>query len=94
MSDEEKESSGLGFLLALGGAAAAIYAAYKVFMKPEVDEIELNNVASTVNKIFPTLISLAGFRPSLVNINVSASTHAGKYGPNVGGKNGGKYGGK
>jgi hypothetical protein len=44
MSDEEKESSGLGFLLALGGAAAAIYTAYKVFMKPEVEEIELNNV--------------------------------------------------
>jgi hypothetical protein len=41
MSDEEKESSGLGFLLALGGAAAAIYTAYKVFMKPEVEEIEL-----------------------------------------------------
>jgi len=31
MSDEDKESSGLGFLLALGGAAAAIYTAYKVF---------------------------------------------------------------
>ena len=39
MSDEEKESSGLGFLLALGGAAAAIYTAYKVFLKPEVDKI-------------------------------------------------------
>ena len=42
MSDEDKESSGLGFLLALGGAAAAIYTAYKVFNKPEVAEIELN----------------------------------------------------
>jgi len=40
MSDEDKESSGLGFLLALGGAAAAIYTAYKVFNKPEVAEIE------------------------------------------------------
>ena len=39
MSDEEKESSGFGFLLALGGAAAAIYTAYKVFIKPEVTEI-------------------------------------------------------
>jgi hypothetical protein len=56
MSDEEKESSGLGFLLALGGAAAAIYTAYKVFMKPEVDEIELNNVASTVNNQVSILI--------------------------------------
>ncbi len=56
MSDEEKESSGLGFLLALGGAAAAIYTAYKVFIKPEVTEIELNNVASTVNSEVSILI--------------------------------------
>ncbi len=56
MSDEEKESSGLGFLLALGGAAAAIYTAYKVFNKPEVAEIELNNVASTVNSEVSILI--------------------------------------
>ena len=56
MSDEEKESSGLGFLLALGGAAAAIYTAYKVFIKPEVDEIELNNVASAVNSEVSILI--------------------------------------
>lgn len=56
MSDEEKESSGLGFLLALGGAAAAIYTAYKVFIKPEVTEIELNNVTSTVNSEVSILI--------------------------------------
>ena len=56
MSDEEKESSGLGFLLALGGAAAAIYTAYKVFIKPEVTQIELNNVASTVNSEVSILI--------------------------------------
>jgi hypothetical protein len=56
MSDEEKESSGLGFLLALGGAAAAIYTAYKVFIKPEVTEIDLNNVASTVGSEVSILI--------------------------------------
>ena len=56
MSDEEKESSGLGFLLALGGAAAAIYTAYKVFNKSEVTEIELKNVASTVNSEVSILI--------------------------------------
>ena len=51
MSNEEKESSGLGFLLALGGAAAAIYTAYKVFIKPEVTEIELVEFIRTLNKL-------------------------------------------
>jgi len=60
-----------------------------------------NPRASTVNSLSPTLISLADFNPSLVNISVSPSTQAGKYGVNLGGKNGknggtygAKYGGK
>lgn len=56
MSNDEKESSGLGFLLALGGAAAAIYTAYKVFIKPDTEQIEINNVAKSVESEVSILI--------------------------------------
>lgn len=56
MSDEENQSSGLGFLLALGGAAAAIYTAYRVFSKPDEEKIKLKNIASMVNNEVSILI--------------------------------------
>ena len=56
MSDDEKESSGLGFLLALGGAAAAIYTAYKVFIKPDTEQIGINNIANSVESEVSILI--------------------------------------
>lgn len=56
MSDDEKESSGLGFLLALGGAVAAIYTAYKVFIKPDAEQIEINNIAKSVESEVSILI--------------------------------------
>jgi hypothetical protein len=48
MSDDEKQSSGLGILLAIGGTAAAIYTAYRTFTKPETNTFELNKIAQSV----------------------------------------------
>ena len=74
MSDEEKESSGLGFLLALGGAAAAIYTTYKIFNKPELTEIKLNNVASPVNSEVSILIP-AHFEEATSTIREAKDQH-------------------
>ena len=56
MSDEDNQSSGLGFLLALGGATAAIYTAFKVFTKEETQSIELKNIATSVGDEVSILI--------------------------------------
>jgi len=56
MSDEEKESSGLGALLALGAAAAAVATAIKVFEKEEVEDISLSESTIKVNEEVSILI--------------------------------------
>lgn len=74
MSDDEKESSGLGFLLALGGAAAAIYTAYKVFSKPDTEQIEINNIANSVESEVSILIP-AHFEESGSTIREAREQH-------------------
>ena len=67
MSDEDNQSSGLGFLLALGGAAAAIYTAFKVFTKEETQSIELKNIATSVGDEVSILIP-AHFEDAILTI--------------------------
>jgi hypothetical protein len=74
MSDDEKESSGLGFLLALGGAAAAIYTAYKVFIKPDAEQIEINNIAKSVESEVSILIP-ASFEDATSTIREAREQH-------------------
>ncbi len=56
MSDEDKESSGLGLLLTFGAAAAAIYTAYKAFNNSNTPRFEINPIAKEVNKSVSILI--------------------------------------
>jgi hypothetical protein len=74
MSDDEKESSGLGFLLALGGAAAAIYTAYKVFIKPDSEQFEINNIAKSVESEVSILIP-ASFEDATSTIREAREQH-------------------
>ena len=74
MSNDEKESSGLGFLLALGGAAAAIYTAYKVFIKPDTEQIEINNIAKSVESEVSILIP-AHFEEAISTIREAREQH-------------------
>jgi hypothetical protein len=74
MSDDEKESSGLGFLLALGGATAAIYTAYKVFIKPDSEQFEINNIAKSVESEVSILIP-AHFEDATSTIREAREQH-------------------
>ena len=74
MSEDEKESSGLGFLFALGGAAAAIYTAYKVFIKPDTEQIEINNIAKSVESEVSILIP-AHFEEAISTIREAREQH-------------------
>lgn len=56
MSEEDKESSGLGFLLTLGAAAAAVYTAYKVINKSSTPNFQINSFAKNVNNFVSILI--------------------------------------
>jgi len=56
MSDEEKESSGLGLLLTLGAAGAAIYTAYKALNKSVTPNFEINPIAKDVKNSVSILI--------------------------------------
>jgi hypothetical protein len=74
MSDDEKESSGLGFLLALGGATAAIYTTYKVFIKPDSEQFEINNIAKSVESEVSILIP-AHFEDATSTIREAREQH-------------------
>ncbi|MFM7139289.1 MAG: hypothetical protein ACKOXS_03165, partial [Actinomycetes bacterium] len=56
MSDEDKESSGLGLLLTLGAAGAAIYTAYKSFNKSVIADFEINPIVKDVKNSVSILI--------------------------------------
>ncbi len=56
MSDEDKESSGLGLLLTLGAAGAAIYTAYKSFNKSVTVDFEINPIVKDVKNSVSILI--------------------------------------
>ena len=56
MSDEEKESSGLGLLLTLGAAGAAIYTAYKALNKSVTPAFEINPITRDVKSSVSILI--------------------------------------
>ena len=56
MSDEDKESSGLGLLLTLGAAAASIYTAYKAFNKSNTPDFEINTIPKDIQNSVSILI--------------------------------------
>ncbi len=56
MSEEDKESSGLGLLLTLGAAGAAIYTAYNAFNKTVTPDFEINPVAKNIQNFVSILI--------------------------------------
>ena len=56
MSQDDKESSGLGLLLTLGAAAAAIYTAYKAFNKSNTPDFEINTIPKDIQNSVSILI--------------------------------------
>ena len=56
MSQDDKESSGLGLLLTLGAAAAAIYTAYKAFNKSNTPDFEINTIVKSIQNSVSILI--------------------------------------
>lgn len=56
MSQDDKESSGLGLLLTLGAVAAAIYTAYKAFNKSNTPDFEINTIPKDIQNSVSILI--------------------------------------
>lgn len=56
MSQDDKESSGLGLLLTLGAAAASIYTAYKAFNKSNTPDFEINTIPKDIQNSVSILI--------------------------------------
>ena len=56
MSQDDKESSGLGLLLSLGAAAASIYTAYKAFNKSNTPDFEINTIPKDIQNSVSILI--------------------------------------
>lgn len=79
MSQDDKESSGLGLLLTLGAAAAAIYTAYKAFNKSNTPDFEINTIPKDIQNSVSILIPGHIDEASETIFEAQKQTHLGKF---------------
>lgn len=79
MSQDDKESSGLGLLLTLGAAAAAIYTAYKAFNKSNTPDFEINTIPKDIQNSVSILIPGHIDEASETIYEAQKQTHLGKF---------------
>lgn len=79
MSQDDKESSGLGLLLTLGAAAASIYTAYKAFNKSNTPDFEINTIPKDIQNSVSILIPGHIDEVSETIYEAQKQTHLGKF---------------
>lgn len=79
MSQDDKESSGLGLLLTLGAAAASIYTAYKAFNKSNTPDFEINTIPKDIQNSVSILIPGHIDEASETIYEAQKQTHLGKF---------------
>ncbi len=79
MSQDDKESSGLGLLLTLGAAAASIYTAYKAFNKSNTPDFEINTIPKDIQNSVSILIPGHIDEASETIFEAQKQTHLGKF---------------